>query len=984
MSMDEMQHNMGRRRSSVLQLANTHRGRGQTNAPGREIATATSASLGREARTNTSKGPRARVSPMGIPWAVPLSLSAVVLLAACGQGDDSVSDVIDAGVGQLSRLNSGGASTTLDPTQGRTGDGLTNSDEGERDGDGSPPIVPGAAIDRSTDGSLEGETDSEMGHAVSTDESGSTTIDPTRDRDGDGLSDKHEIERYGTSPIVADTDGDGFTDRAEVLDLAFDPDVDNFQFNPLIADRPVLDVELAAAPVIYATYATSDGSTEIIGKERSEETRLASSRSWGGSNSHSVERSHTTGGEAGFEGWKLKATVKHEWSYATANGTSTEWSREQAVENGQTRTTMDQFEQSNTISSSGGVLGVTVRVSNRGDIAYFLDNLTLSAYELSPFDPDDTSPIGVLTLLDLPDTFPRIRLEPGQTSSPMSFAASLDLPTAKSLLEDSSTMMIGTATSEIQGDGTVNFELASTSINARTAEVTIDYGFGRERETYRVSTVAREGETSVTVDEVMTNILRIPYTQGVTQLRAVRDGDPIDTYPNLLSVRGLGTSDEESTMWTVIHSYPTENGASRTVDQYHPFGQGLEFGALRLQKAHVLELIRIVDTDRDGLGERSEFAYGTDPDDPDTDGDGCEDGFEVNGWEVGSAPHTVRYRSNPLSRNTDSDLYDDCDEYEAGTDPSTADDTAPTAAVSVAHADGAHAVFEVAYGDAETDVQRLIYRVNGGVEQTLDVSDVPSPARIPATFAVAGTSTFSVTSDDGKLRSQPAEVTYTFGAPEHGLASHWPVAGATDDAIHRALSDSLGGAPLKSWGAALVGGRDGVRSGADVRPGGSSGIIFSEPRKLGDDFTLSFWISLRDIYGHELVAGQSGRFAITASGNTFDLFDMHGQTYTGQPIATASSNGFENDGRFHHIAVTVRDHTAELYVDGEGAGSGELATAGRTSECPLFFGDQADGRVSCGPSQAQDHENGLNASFDDVRLYDRALSAHEVQALWLD
>jgi hypothetical protein len=40
---------------------------------------------------------------------------------------------------------------------------------------------------------------------------------PELDTDGDGLSDRAEVEQYGTNPHHPDTDGDGYTDGTEVL-----------------------------------------------------------------------------------------------------------------------------------------------------------------------------------------------------------------------------------------------------------------------------------------------------------------------------------------------------------------------------------------------------------------------------------------------------------------------------------------------------------------------------------------------------------------------------------------------------------------------------------------------------------------------------------------------------------------------------------------------------------------------------------------------
>ncbi len=64
------------------------------------------------------------------------------------------------------------------------------------------------------------------------------------------------------------------------------------------------------------------------------------------------------------------------------------------------------------------------------------------------------------------------------------------------------------------------------------------------------------------------------------------------------------------------------------------------------------------DTDQDGLSNIREAAIGTDPNIPDTDGDGLTDGEEIKVW------HT-----NPLNRDTDGDSLIDGQEIKIGTDP---------------------------------------------------------------------------------------------------------------------------------------------------------------------------------------------------------------------------------------------------------------------------------------------------------------------------
>jgi hypothetical protein len=58
-----------------------------------------------------------------------------------------------------------------------------------------------------------------------------------------------------------------------------------------------------------------------------------------------------------------------------------------------------------------------------------------------------------------------------------------------------------------------------------------------------------------------------------------------------------------------------------------------------------------VDSDRDGLTDDQELQLGTDPRNPDTDGDQLSDGDEVK-----------KYRTDPKKADTDGDGYSDAQE----------------------------------------------------------------------------------------------------------------------------------------------------------------------------------------------------------------------------------------------------------------------------------------------------------------------------------
>jgi len=74
------------------------------------------------------------------------------------------------------------------------------------------------------------------------------SISPLADTDGDGLLDLDELNQYGTNPKLADTDADGFDDFKEIITFGFNSNVNNFRFNPLIADTPQVDVRMVSVP----------------------------------------------------------------------------------------------------------------------------------------------------------------------------------------------------------------------------------------------------------------------------------------------------------------------------------------------------------------------------------------------------------------------------------------------------------------------------------------------------------------------------------------------------------------------------------------------------------------------------------------------------------------------------------------------------------------------------------------------------------------
>jgi hypothetical protein len=99
---------------------------------------------------------------------------------------------------------------------------------------------------------------------------------------------------------------------------------------------------------------------------------------------------------------------------------------------------------------------------------------------------------------------------------------------------------------------------------------------------------------------------------------------------------------------------------------------------------------------------------------------------------------------------------------------------------------------------------------------------------------------------------------------------------------------------------------------------------------------------------------------------------------TGRPVVTygaayrVATGPRLDDGVWHHLAASYDGTTATVYVDGQPVGLGAAASAGSTTVSRLRIGDLAF------PGYY------FKGVIDEVRLYDRALSAADITAIYTD
>ncbi|MFN3199694.1 MAG: LamG-like jellyroll fold domain-containing protein [Bradymonadia bacterium] len=825
-------------------------------------------------------------------------------------------------------------------------------------------------------------------------------IDPDLDTDGDGLTDVDEINQHGTNPLVADTDGDGFDDFNEVVEKAFDPENNNFQFNPRIADVPQYEIRLTSTPQFYMVYSEGNQTGRTVGTEHEQSITQGTTRSWGGSQSHSVEMTHTTGVEISVEhefgltgGTTASASLSYEFSHSTTNETSTNWNQDQSRENTNALARIEQTEESESVEITGGAVATTVVVENTGHIAFLLEDLTLSAFNLDPSNPLELGSIGNLFYSGA-DLFPRTVVLPGDTTAPLNFAAEVDLPTIKDVLADSRNVVVAPATGVVLDQDGRSFELEATNINARTAQVILDFGQNRAQESYRVATALGDDRQGVTAQQVLTDILRVPYTTGTSPWRFDTNDAPTDSFTGVTAVRGVEMNDPGSAYWIVAHTYPTEAGAGTETDYYNPIVEDFDFDGLVLKSGHILHLVYIEDMDRDGLGDRAEFLYGTDPENPDTDGDGCSDSLEAGGWIITDEETGEERRvfPSPLAIDTDGDTVSDCDEFEAGTDPTDgALNLAPEITDLRIDSRGVAAILTVTVDDPNANIGDRVeeVRINwgDGRDEVVLLEEGMNQVTVEHVYNRSETFSIEVMAWDGALASEPTIRTFEPQVPTQDLLLHYTfdrqsVNGQTMEDASNANNDGEYDNP--AFGTDRFG--RGERAGdlLNNNEADNLGLVSVRNVNLGNAFTFSVWISADSRGNGERILGKGNGFNLYfATSNKVAFGRLDGLQPDG---AEARDMGTHADNEWtHYVGVALpMDGSTQLtlYRNGESVASANMPGLIVDNGCRIYAGAFPDGD-QCNDSRA-DEFSGFPGLMDDVRVYNRALSPEEISALYLE
>ena len=112
---------------------------------------------------------------------------------------------------------------------------------------------------------------------------------------------------------------------------------------------------------------------------------------------------------------------------------------------------------------------------------------------------------------------------------------------------------------------------------------------------------------------------------------------------------------------------------------------------------------------------------------------------------------------------------------------------------------------------------------------------------------------------------------------------------------------------------------------------------------------------------------------INQTANPVDVGKIAAARWDGQSGPSVWSTSRIDDGRFHHVAFVKSGGTLTLYVDGVAEGTQSDTTTGATANTsPLYIGRRGGAY----------NQNYFAGTVDDVRIFNRGLSAGEVKAIY--
>ena len=490
-----------------------------------------------------------------------------------------------------------------------------------------------------------------------------------KDTDGDGWTDGQELNYY--------TEGSN-TFNPRIADVP--------QLEIQFVGRPEIgfNYQTSSTNNVTESVTHTDGTVHSQSATNTNSHTRNETHGWHTKVGFGFEWSAGADGSLGFFGAKAKNTINFEAGYngsVTAGDTFT-YSRNQSESFSQSVTKGHTTSETTGKTVSGGTILVNAKFKNPSNLAYTVRSATVTFAGITDFRQPNGYPTPVASVeLTNVGTIP-----PGGETGMMTIKYDkLSVAQTEELLKWSSglNMSITNYTIALQKEGLVNgndFTGALTTVNAMTACLNIDYGPSAKHkaETHHVATKYLYNPEAVDINGLYKKVT----IKDILEIAGISESKGNLTLGNggrIKEIRGYNYQGYRYGAWYVQHTY-TRNNLS-TYDTYNYYsevepGEEVDISKIYVQAGDLINIFYSIDKDKDGVPYNEELICGTSDDKPDTDGDGLTDAEELHGWKpklktrsIPAGSVTEQHKeitdpekkiiTNPNNPDSDGDGYDD-------------------------------------------------------------------------------------------------------------------------------------------------------------------------------------------------------------------------------------------------------------------------------------------------------------------------------------